>query len=143
MRKLLMAGAAAATLIGGTTVGVSATAQSWHMHDGGHSEGHHEFRGDHDRDDFRGFRGDRDRDDFRFRGFRDRDRFDGDDLAFGLFGFGLGATLGNSYYYDDYPGYYYGPDYDYGSYYGSCYSRRWVWSPYYGRYVLERVRYAC
>ena len=116
MRKVLMAGAAVASLVGGAMGGVApASAQSWH--------------GDH-------FRGD-------FHRFHDRDRFDGDDLAFGLLGLGIGAALASRPVYYDYPpGYYYGPGY--GPYaYGTCYSRRWVWDPYWGRYVLERVRYAC
>lgn len=131
MRKILMAGAAAATLIGGTSLSAApATAQGMHMH--GDRGGHFEGRGDFgERHEFRGFRG-------------DRDRFDGDDLAFGLFGLGLGAAVASNGYYGYGPGYYYGPDYDYDyGYYGTCYSRRWVWDPYWGRYRLERVRYAC
>ena len=120
MRKILLAGVAATTLVGGTTVSVTpAAAQHMHGDRGGRFEGR-----------------------FEGRRFRDRDRFDGDDLAFGLFGLGLGAAAASSYY--DSPGYYYGPDYGYGyGYYGTCYGRRWVWDPYWGRYVLERVRYAC
>src|SRR5579871_3452319 len=121
MRKMLMAAAAAATLVAGSAA--PAQAQS-HVHMGNGHFNH--FSG-------RGFRG----------GFR-HDR--GDAFAAGVFGFGLGAALASPYYYNDYyydyPGYY-GYDYDDYGYYGSCYSSQWVWNPYYGRYVRERVRYAC
>jgi hypothetical protein len=128
MRKLLMAGATALTLVAGSATNVTpASAQGMHMHGG--DRGDRGFRGDD-----RGFRGD----DRGFRGERDG----GEDLAFGLFGFGLGAALASDrgyYGYDYGPGYGYGPGYDY----GTCYSRRWVWDPYVGHYVIERVRYAC
>jgi hypothetical protein len=125
MRKLLMTAAAALTLAGGSAATVTpASAQSWHMHGGD-----------------RGFRG---------GDFHRGDRDGGEDLGFGLLGFALGATLASPHYtygpgyYDNGPGYY-GPGYGYGpgGYYGTCYARERVWDPYYGRYVIERVRYAC
>ena len=131
MRKILLAGAAATTLIGGTTASVApASAQNMHMHNGGHYGGHSY-----------GYHG----------GYYGHGHYYGGALAAGVIGFGLGAALASPYYYDSYPGYYYGPSYyygpdygyGYGYGYGTCYSRQWVWSPYAGRYVLQSVPYAC
>jgi hypothetical protein len=123
MRKILTAGAAALALIGGSAASVSpATAAPMHF-SGGHSGGH--FNG--------GFRG----------GFRGNGA-----LAAGLFGLGVGAALASGPYYYGYPGYY-GPAYAYGpgyygpDDYGTCVTRERVWDPYVGRYVIERVPYAC
>jgi hypothetical protein len=123
MRKILTAGLAALTLgAGAMATTTPATAQSWRGDRGWH-EG---FRGG-DRGDFRGFRG---------RGDRDDDA--GVALLAGVLGFGLGATLAG-------PRYSYGPGpyYENDGYYGVCYGRERVWDPYIGRYVIERVRYAC
>ncbi len=131
MRKILTAGAAALALIGGSAATVSpATAAPGHFSGGRDGGFHGGFRGD------RGFRGD-------------------GALAAGVIGFGLGAALaGPGYGYGyGYPygygygygsPYGYGYDYGYGSdYYGTCYARERVWDPYAGRYVIERVPYAC
>lgn len=121
MRKILTAGLAALTLAGGALATASpAAAQS---HGGFHGHFHGGFHRGFDRDD------------------------GGIALAAGVIGLGLGAALASPhYYYDRGPGYYYdrGPGYyDYGPGYAVCYGRERVWDPYYGRYIIERVRYAC
>jgi hypothetical protein len=116
MRKLISAGLAALTLIGGSAA-VTAPANAA-PHGGWHGGGGWRGGGGWHGGGWRGGRG---------YGY----------VGAGLLGFGLGAALAAPYYdygYYGYPGY----PYDYG-YYGGC-GRR-VWNPYYGRYIIERGPY--
>ncbi len=119
MRKILTAGLAALTLVGGA-VGATTPAMAGPHGDfhGGYRDGG--WRGG-DRDGFRG----------------------GGALVAGVLGFGLGAALASpNYGYGYGPGYYAG-DYAYGPGYATCVGRQRVWDPYYHRYIIERVSYAC
>jgi hypothetical protein len=131
MRKLLTAGLAALTIAGGAVATTTPAMAAPHGgFNGGHSGSFHSsgFRGGNGWHGGYGYRG----------GYR------GGALVAGILGFGLGAAIANSY--DGYgygpgPGYY-ASDYDDGGY-ATCTAPRQVWDPYAGRYVVERVPYAC
>jgi hypothetical protein len=131
MRKLLTAGLAALTLAGGS---IASTTPAMAAPHGGFNGGHN--GGNFHNSGFRGSNG-------WHGGYGYRGGYRGGALVAGILGFGLGAAIANSY--DGY-GYGPGPGYyasDYNDGYATCSAPRQVWDPYAGRYVIERVPYAC
>ena len=117
MRKMITAALAALTL-GGAVAGAAAPASAAGWHGGGWGHGY-------------GYRG----------GWHGGWGWGGGALLAGVAGLAVGAAIADNHPY--YGGGYYPGPYAYGGPYATCYGRRDVWDPYMGRYVIERVPYAC